>query len=100
MSIRRPIGVGLAAGLLSLACVGPVTDETPSVGLHVGTADGEWRVHQADNAASHYSALDQIDAQNVDQLHVAWRWTTIDEKLREADEDLRRISRIYELAES
>ena len=35
---------------------------------------GEWRVHHRDYAGTHYSPLAQVDASNVSQLRVAWRW--------------------------
>lgn len=33
-----------------------------------------WQVYLGDNASSHYSALDQINRANVDQLEVAWTY--------------------------
>ena len=38
----------------------------------------EWRHYAADQASSKYSPATQIDAGNVDQLEIAWRWTTPD----------------------
>src|SRR5262245_26023367 len=38
-----------------------------------GTNDGQWRMYSADNAATKYSPLDQINRANVGQLRVAWR---------------------------
>ena len=34
----------------------------------------EWPVYGGSLAAQHYSPLDQINAQNVTELKVAWRW--------------------------
>jgi quinoprotein glucose dehydrogenase len=34
----------------------------------------DWRYYAADQAASHYSPLDQITASNVARLAVAWEW--------------------------
>ncbi|HEX4916250.1 MAG TPA: pyrroloquinoline quinone-dependent dehydrogenase [Vicinamibacterales bacterium] len=34
----------------------------------------DWRYYAADQAASHYSPLDQITASNVGRLAVAWEW--------------------------
>jgi len=36
----------------------------------------EWRSHAGDLTAQRYSPLDQIDASNVGDLEVAWRWTS------------------------
>jgi quinoprotein glucose dehydrogenase len=41
-----------------------------------GTASGEWRFYAGDAASTKYSPLDQINASNVSQLQIAWRWTT------------------------
>jgi quinoprotein glucose dehydrogenase len=40
----------------------------------LGTSGGEWRVHGGDARSTKYSPLDQINATNVKQLQVAWRW--------------------------
>ena len=39
-----------------------------------GTKDGEWRVNGGDAGSTRYSPLDQINASNVRNLQVAWRW--------------------------
>ena len=39
----------------------------------LGTNDGQWRMYSADNAATKYSPLDQINRANVGKLKVAWR---------------------------
>ncbi len=39
-----------------------------------GAADGEWRFYAGDGGHTQYTALDQIDAGNVNDLEVAWRW--------------------------
>ncbi len=40
-----------------------------------GTNDGEWRVYGGDPGHTRYAGLDQIDASNVGDLDVVWRWT-------------------------
>jgi len=35
-----------------------------------------------------YSPLDQVHADNVKDLHVAWRWSSVDQELADADPDL------------
>jgi quinoprotein glucose dehydrogenase len=43
-----------------------------------GAPGGEWPHYGGDLASTKYSALDQIDAGNVDQVRVAWRWSSPD----------------------
>jgi quinoprotein glucose dehydrogenase len=38
------------------------------------TRNVEWPIYGGNLAAQHYSALDQINAQNVKDLKIAWRW--------------------------
>jgi glucose dehydrogenase len=40
-----------------------------------GAVNGEWRTYGGDPGHTRYSALDQINASNVGDLEVAWRWT-------------------------
>lgn len=40
----------------------------------VGTEDGEWRYWGGDERSTRYSPADQINADNVMDLEVAWRW--------------------------
>lgn len=39
-----------------------------------GTANGQWRVYGGDAHHTRYTALDQIDATNVADLEIAWRF--------------------------
>ncbi|MEM1434416.1 MAG: PQQ-binding-like beta-propeller repeat protein [Pseudomonadota bacterium] len=39
-----------------------------------GTANGEWRYWGGDEFSSRYSPLDQINADTIEDLEVAWRW--------------------------
>ena len=60
---------------LTLAMIGVTLVWTsPALGQH-GALDGEWRFYAGDGGHTQYTALDQIDAGNVDELQVAWRWT-------------------------
>ena len=43
-----------------------------------GAPDGEWPTYGGDAGSMKYSLLDQIDANNVEQLQVVWRWTSPD----------------------
>ena len=45
----------------------------PALAQH-GNAPGEWRYWGADERSTRYSAVDQIDADNVADLEIAWRW--------------------------
>lgn len=48
-----------------------------------GAQDGEWRSYGGDAAHTKYSPLDQINADNVQRLQVAWTWDSVDQALRE-----------------
>jgi quinoprotein glucose dehydrogenase len=39
-----------------------------------GARNGEWRAYSGDEASTRYSALDQINADTVKTLQVAWSW--------------------------
>jgi quinoprotein glucose dehydrogenase len=41
-----------------------------------GTTNGEWRTYGGDLASTKYAPLDQINAENFDQLELAWRFRT------------------------
>ena len=43
-----------------------------------GTENGEWRSYGGDIASTKYSPLAQINAENFDELEVAWRWKLVD----------------------
>lgn len=64
-----------AAGVLLIALMA-LTAREPAVGRQSGPAPahGEWPHYARDLAATHYSALDQITAENIDRLSVAWEW--------------------------
>ncbi len=40
-----------------------------------GPAGGEWPVYGGDLGSTRYSPLDQIDASNVGELEIVWRWS-------------------------
>lgn len=65
--LHRTATALIGGGLLALA-------GQAGAGLHDGTANGEWRYWGGDEASSRYSPLDQIDAENFDNLEIAWRW--------------------------
>lgn len=39
-----------------------------------GTEGGEWRFYGGDAGSTKYSPLDQINAENVSELEIVWRW--------------------------
>ncbi len=49
---------------------------------------GEWLAYGGDNRAAKYSPLDQIDARNVHDLKIAWRWRSTDQEIWKAHSDL------------
>ena len=55
------LGAGLGAGPFALVA-------------QSGTTDGEWRYWAGDAGSTRYAPLDQIDASNVEDLQIAWRW--------------------------
>ena len=59
--------------LLSIAAAACLS--LPSAFAQYGTpATGEWRVNGGDSGSTRYSPLDQINAGNVKNLQVVWRW--------------------------
>ena len=64
----------LAAGLLGLALLA-----TAGVSAQTGApATGEWPTYSGDLGGTKYSPLDQINADNFDDLEIAWRWQSAD----------------------
>ena len=47
---------------------------TGSAFAQKGGQDGQWRYYGADAGNTKYSPLDQINASNVKNLKIAWRW--------------------------
>ena len=43
-----------------------------------GAPNGEWPTYAGDLGGTKYSALDQIDAANFNDLEIAWRWQSSD----------------------
>ena len=39
-----------------------------------GATKGEWRYYGGDQGNTKYSPLDQINAKNVKELEIVWRW--------------------------
>src|SRR5580692_9094293 len=60
---------GVALAICALGC-------TLSVDAQSGAKNGEWRSYGGDLGNTHYSPLDQINADNFSKLQVAWRFKT------------------------
>jgi len=70
VTARRPTSTGfLVSAFLTVAL------SLPASAAQQGTSDGEWHVYGGDPGHTRYSPLDQIDASNVADLEIAWRWT-------------------------
>ncbi len=61
-----------AAALMALLLLSPLV--VPAATAQRGAPAGEWPVYGGDAGATRYAALDQIDATNVGELEIAWRW--------------------------
>ena len=46
-----------------------------------GTGSGDWPSYGGDTGSTKYSPLDQITAENFEELEVAWTWASIDSDL-------------------
>ncbi len=65
--------MGHTAVALLLGC-GAITDTAAQTGNLAVPPGAEWRSYAADSFSTKYSPLDQITADNVSKLRVAWRW--------------------------
>ncbi len=66
---RSPLAV--AAVLAAAATAGAAA---PELAAQRGATDGDWLHYGGDAGSTKYSSLDQIDADNVGDLEIAWRW--------------------------
>lgn len=69
-----PPVIALAMAITVLASCEPAAQRAPGNIIPVEQPDSEWRMLGRDLAYTRYSPLDQINADNVDRLEVAWRW--------------------------
>src|SRR5207342_2551305 len=70
-SWRWVAGLGPLA-LLLLWSTSPATGQAQTY----GTQNGEWQTYGGDLKSTRYSPLDQINANNFNQIEVAWRFKT------------------------
>jgi len=59
---------------LAVAASAVVWTLTPAPAQQGTPATDEWRVNGGDSGSTRYSPLDQINADNVNSLQIAWRW--------------------------
>ena len=50
-------------------------------GAQEGAVDGEWRAYAGDLGSTKYSPLEQITAENFDELEMRWHWRSVDTHL-------------------
>ena len=55
---------------------------------HVSAAQDEWSAYGADTRNTKYSSLSEIDASNVKDLKVVWRWSSPDNEILKAHPQL------------
>ena len=75
------LAVVLASAIVGLA-VAPLLAQS-------GATSGSWPSYHGDLGATQYADLDQINASNFEQLEVAWRWDSPDNKIAEEDRKYR-----------
>ena len=73
----RPTTTGLllalcVSGTLPITACVQRSSEIDDTALRLARADGEWLTHGGDYAETRYSPLDQINAENVAGLALAW----------------------------
>jgi len=68
---RQAVGLLGLSSLLALASCSQQQEETSVV--------GEWPAYAATIGSTKYTDLDQIDANNVNELEIAWRCPALDQ---------------------
>ena len=54
-----------------------------------GTSGGQWREYGGDHGGMKYSPLDQVAAENIHELEVAWRWPSPDREIQMSSPEMR-----------
>src|SRR5438132_1242526 len=78
-TLPRELATGLALAALLVAAT------NHSVQGQAGAAKGEWREYPGDSYGTKYSPLDQITADNVQDLRLVWRWRSPDADIQRAN---------------
>lgn len=60
-----------------------------------GATDGQWKNYSGDKGSTKYSALDQINAANVKDLQVAWRWSSPDNDVESGPPGGNKVSPLF-----
>ena len=68
---RYPSAATHALSIALVLCLGVSTGSAQT-----GAANGEWRTYGGDLGSTRYASLDQIDADNFDDLEEVWRFQT------------------------
>ncbi len=76
--------VGMAAFIL-IAGITPVLAQDAE-------HPGQWRTYGGTNGSPKYSALDQIDRDNVAELEIVWRWSSPENEITAANRRVRSFS--------
>ena len=63
-------------GLISATLISLVFVSAAPLSAQTGAKSGEWRTYGGDLGNTHYSPLEQINADNFYKLQVAWRFKT------------------------
>jgi hypothetical protein len=79
------IGLGIVALLAMPSALGAQTLPGALPESTAALARGEWPAYAGTNASARYSPLAQIDPTNAKNLHLAWRWKSPDQAIKEAD---------------
>ena len=84
--LTRATTISFVLALLSAHCAAraqviPGAQANSSAAL----AKGEWPAYGGTDAAARYSPLAQIDRTNAKDLHIAWRWRSPDQAIRETN---------------
>ena len=74
--IARRIRPWAIAATVATCTNGSLSGQSTSTGFVATTKNGEWQSYTGDTRGSRYSPLDQINAQNFNDLEVAWRFKT------------------------
>ena len=82
----RRCAVALALATVTLSGIFQIATRPASAQQGAST---EWRAYGGQPEGTKYSPLDQIDAGNVNDLRIAWRWRSVDYDLVDDNPDLR-----------
>ncbi|HUP22034.1 MAG TPA: PQQ-binding-like beta-propeller repeat protein, partial [Thermoanaerobaculia bacterium] len=88
MSAPKRSASVFTAALLLVAGLASAQAGSPAVSTASGprgAQNGEWPTYHGDLYATQYAALDQITAENVGKLEIAWRWDSPDNAIAASD---------------